>query len=71
MAKPSFQTKPTHQSGTGKGEMKSKTQGREPGHYVSGKTGAGRPAGKATPRFSSGIVSKGASSSQSPYLPPA
>jgi hypothetical protein len=62
---------PAHQPGTRKGEKMSKETGKEGGRHDTGTTGAGRPAGEATPRTASGIVTKGPVDPQSPYLPPA
>jgi hypothetical protein len=70
MARPNFQQKPTHQTGTGKGEEKGRNQGGEAGRYDIERTGAGRRAGKATPRTASGIVTQGTVDPSSPYLPP-
>ncbi len=65
------QPKPEHQPATRKGEEMVRQAGKEPGRFRIGRTGANRPAGKATPRSSSGIVTKGAVDPQSPYLQPA
>ena len=48
---------PIHQPGTSRGEEQIEKLGREPGREKSGggSSGAGRPAGKATPRFVTGI----------------
>jgi hypothetical protein len=63
--------RPTHQPGTRKGEEMTRQAGKEAGRFKTTTTGAGRPAGKATPRDASGIVSQGPIDPQSPYLQPA
>ena len=63
--------KPVHQAGSRKGEEMPRQAGKEPGRHTTGITGADRPAGKATPRNASGVVTKGPIDPQSPYLPPA
>ncbi len=70
MAKPHFQQKPTHQPGAGKGEEKARYRG-EAGRYNVKETGAGRRAGKATPRIASSVVTQGPVDPRSPYLQPA
>lgn len=65
------QPRPIHQPATRKGEEITRSSGREPGRHGSGSTGTGRPAEKASPRTSSGIVTKGQVDPQSPYLQPA
>jgi hypothetical protein len=65
------QPKPEHQPATRKGEEMVRQAGKEPGRFGVRRTGANRPAGKATPRSSSGVVTKGAADPQSPYLQPA
>ena len=63
-------SKPTHQPGTGKGEEKVKTQGKEPGRKDTGTTGkASRPKGKSTARDSTGVNPKGPVDPQSPHMP--
>jgi hypothetical protein len=62
---------PAHQPGERKGEEMNKETGKEGGRRDTGTTGAGRPAGEATPRTASGIVTKGPIDPQSPYLQPA
>lgn len=71
MAKQQKPPEPVHQPTTRKGEEMVKETGKEPGRHDIGTTGAGRRAGKSTPRDASGIVSKGAIDPQSPYLLPA
>jgi len=46
---------PTHDTGTRKGEEISDSEGKEPGRYDKGETGADRPAGGSTGRDSTGI----------------
>ena len=65
------QPRPIHQPATRKGEEITRSSGREVGRHGSGSTGAGRPAEKASPRTSSGVVTKGQVDPQSPYLQPA
>ncbi len=62
---------PIHQPATRKGEEMTRSSEREPGRHRSGTTGAGRPSEKASPRTSSGVVTKGQVDPQSPYLQPA
>jgi len=63
-------SKPSHQPGTGKGEEKVKSQGKEPGRKDTGTTGkASRPKGKSTARDSTGINPKEPVDPQSPHLP--
>jgi hypothetical protein len=65
------QPRPIHQPASRKGEEITRSSGREAGRYRSGSTGSGRPAEKASPRTSSGVVTKGQVDPQSPYLQPA
>ena len=65
------QPRPVHQPATRKGEELIQSEGKEPGRHRTGATGAGSPADKASPRTSSGIVTKGQVDPQSPYLQPA
>jgi hypothetical protein len=67
----SQQPRPIHQPATRKGEEMIRSSGREPGRHRRGSTGTGRPTEKASPRSSSGIVTKGQVDPQSPYLQPA
>ncbi len=67
----SQQPGPIHQPATRKGEEMMRSAGREPGRHSGRFTGRGRPAEKASPRTSSGIVTKGQVDPQSPYLQPA
>ena len=46
---------PSHDSGTGKGEEKSSTEGKEAGRHDAGETHAERPAGTSTARDSTSI----------------
>jgi hypothetical protein len=46
---------PTHTPGTRKGEEITEDEGKEPGRYEKGETGAGRPSGGSTARDSTGI----------------
>ena len=46
---------PSHDWGTGKGEEKTSTEGKEAGRYEEGKTHADRPAGGSTQRDSTSI----------------
>ncbi len=46
---------PSHDAGTGKGEEKSSTEGKEAGRHDLGETHAGRPAGGSTMRDSTSI----------------
>ncbi|MBA3767208.1 MAG: hypothetical protein H0W99_09515 [Acidobacteria bacterium] len=46
---------PSHDWGTGKGEEKSTTEGKEPGREDAGTTHADRPAGTSTQRDSTSI----------------
>ncbi|HLI90783.1 MAG TPA: hypothetical protein VKV37_18980 [Ktedonobacteraceae bacterium] len=66
-----IQSSPVHQPGARKGEEMPRASGKEAGRRQTETTGAGRPAGKATPRFASGIVTSGPIDPRSPYLPPA
>lgn len=53
---PSTQPSPSHTPGTGKGEEKRKTQGKETGRQDVDSTGeANRPAGTTTAQTSTGI----------------
>lgn len=45
----------SHDIGTGKGEEKSGTEGKESGRHDTGTTGADRPAGTSTARDSTSI----------------
>ena len=45
----------SHDLGTGKGEEKSSTEGKEAGRHDTGTTGADRPAGTSTARDSTSI----------------
>jgi hypothetical protein len=65
------QPRPIHQPATRKGEEIMQSEGKEPGRHRAGATGAGRPVDKASPRTSSGVVTKGQVDPQSPYLQPA
>ncbi len=65
------QPKPVHQQGTRKGEGIIRSEGKESGRHRAGSTRTGRPVDKASPRSSSGIVTKGQVDPQSPYLQPA
>ena len=67
----SQQPRPIHQPATRKGEEIIQSEGREPGRHRARSTGTNRPANKAGPRSSSGIVTKGQVDPQSPYLQPA
>ena len=67
----SQQPRPIHQPATRKGEEIMRSSGREPGFHSSGTTGKGRPVEKASPRSSSGVVTKGQVDPQRPYLQPA
>jgi hypothetical protein len=49
---------PAHDAGTGKGEEKSSTEGKEAGREDAGETHAGRPAGTSTARDSTSINPK-------------
>jgi hypothetical protein len=64
---------PAHDAGTRKGEEMTRGGGKEPGRHHIGHTGAGRPAGKSTPRHSTGINPdhRRPIHPESPYLPPA
>lgn len=46
---------PAHTPGTGKGEEKAATEGKEAGRHDTGGEGAGRPSGTSTARNSTGI----------------
>lgn len=46
---------PSHDTGTGKGEEKSSTEGKEAGRHDHGTTHADRPAGGSTARDSTSI----------------
>jgi hypothetical protein len=65
------QPRPIHQPATRQGEGIIQSEGRGRGRHKAGSTGAGRPDNKASPRSSSGIVTKGQVDPQSPYLQPA
>jgi hypothetical protein len=66
-----MQSSPAHQPGARKGEEMPRVSGKEAGRHETGTTGASRPAGKATPRSASGIVTSGPIDPRSPYLQPA
>lgn len=69
---PQPQPDPTHQPATGKGEEKSRTEGKEAGRKRTGQTGkANRPAGKTTASTSTGINPKDEEpvDPKSPHLP--
>lgn len=68
--KPATPPNPAHQPGTGKGEEKVKSEGKEPGRKDTGTTGkANRPKGKSTARDSTGVNPKEPVDPQSPHLP--
>lgn len=62
-----------HDAGTGKGEEKSTTEGKEAGRQEEGGSGAGRPAGTSTMRDSTSInpEDREPKHPDSPTLPPA
>jgi hypothetical protein len=64
---------PAHDSGTGKGEEKSSTEGKEGGRHDLGETHADRPAGGSTARDSTTINpdSENPIDPTSPKMPPA
>lgn len=64
---------PAHDMGTGKGEQKSTTEGKEHGRHDTGTTHADRPAGTSTARDSTGINPDEVSpvDPNSPNMPPA
>lgn len=63
----------SHDIGTGKGEEKSSTEGKEAGRYDEGEEGADRPTGKSTMRDSTSINPEDREpiDEDSPTLPPA
>lgn len=63
----------SHGAGTGKGEEKVSTEGKEAGRYDEGETGADRPTGGSTARDSTGISAEDAEpvDPDSPNLIPA
>ncbi|MGI9060557.1 MAG: hypothetical protein ACR2H5_18490 [Ktedonobacteraceae bacterium] len=66
------QPDPVHQPGTGKGEEKPKTEGKEAGRHNTGTTGeANRPAGKTTAQTSTGVnpTKENPVDPESPHLP--
>jgi hypothetical protein len=68
--KPPTPPNPVHQPGTGKGEEKVKSEGKEPGRKDTGTAGkANRPTGKSTARDSTGVNPKEPVDPQSPHLP--
>lgn len=64
---------PSHDTGTGKGEGKSSTEGKEGGRHDMGETHADRPAGTSTQRDSTSInpEDRDPIDPNSPNLPPA
>jgi len=64
---------PSHDSGTRRGEDMTDSDGKEPGRYDKGETGAGRPAGGSTARDSTGINPEDMDpiDPDSPNMPPA
>lgn len=64
---------PAHTPGTGKGEEKSSTEGKEPGRHDHEKTHADRPAGGSTARSSTSINAENEEpiDPQMPDMPPA
>jgi hypothetical protein len=66
-------TGPAHHTGTRKGEQMPSDANKEPGRRDTGTNPAGRPTGKSTPRFSTGINADAENpiDPKSPYLPPA
>jgi hypothetical protein len=64
---------PSHDTGTGKGEGKSSTEGKEPGRHDAGTTHADRPSGTSTARDSTSInpENMGPIDPNSPKMPPA
>ena len=68
--KPSPQPDPVHQPGTGKGEEKPDTEGKQPGRQDTGTEGdANRPVGTSTPEDSTGVSPKGPVDPESPHMP--
>lgn len=67
------QDSPAHDSGTGKGEEKSSTEGKEAGRHEHGDTHADRPAGGSTARDSTSINAddRNPIDPKSPKMPPA
>ena len=63
----------SHDIGTGKGEEKSGTEGKESGRHDTGTTGADRPAGTSTARDSTSINPEDMDSidEDMPNMPPA
>lgn len=65
-------TAPTHSPGTRKGEEIKDEEGKEPGRYDAGTTGADRPAGTSDARDSTAINPDDVESdTDSPKMPPA
>jgi hypothetical protein len=64
---------PSHDSGTGKGEEKSSTEGKESGRHEHATTHADRPAGGSTARDSTSINPENMDpiDPNSPKMPPA
>jgi hypothetical protein len=64
---------PSHDTGTGKGEQKSSTEGKEAGRHDLGDTHADRPAGGSTARDATSINPDEADpiDPNSPKMPPA
>jgi hypothetical protein len=64
---------PSHDGGTGKGEEKSSTEGKESGRHDAGASHAGRPAGTSTARDSTSINpdAEDPIDPNSPTMPPA
>jgi len=64
---------PSHDAGTGKGEEKSSTEGKESGRHEAGTTHADRPAGTSTARDSTSINPENMDpiDPNSPNMPPA
>ncbi len=64
---------PSHDWGTGKGEEKSSTEGKESGRHDLGETHAERPAGTSTARDSTSINPENMDpiDPNSPNMPPA
>lgn len=61
---------PVHQPGTGKGEEKVKTEGKQSGRQDTGTTGgANRPTGKSDPKDSTGVNPKDPVDPESPHMP--
>ena len=64
---------PSHDSGTGKGEEKSSTEGKESGRHDTGTSHADRPSGSSTARDSTTINpdAEDPIDPNSPTMPPA